>query len=213
MTIPLEIPFVIGETGGFTERLIQRHEPWLTSDFEILLDAIGWMFEPTASIAEEEGEDGQPGYVPPYGVLMDPVNCPAPDLPWLGQFVGVEVPVGATESEARAFVKAESGQERGTVASVEALLGKALGTGPKGEKLFVLLERTQSVAGDNAYWLTILVPSSHLTPGVYEELNRTVPAGIMYTVVEKSGTWFAGVKKWSAIGAGKKWSEMSEGNY
>ncbi len=179
------------------------------SDLETLTEALAAMFEPILELAEEIGEDGTTSYVPAWGVLYDPNLCPGKDLGYLGQFVGVEVPKGASEAEARAVVKAESGLERGTRQSLEALLAKALGSSP-----FNILERTKSVEGDDAYWVTILIPTGHVVqPATNEEIEKTIPAGIFWTIVEVSGSWFSGTKTWSAIVAGKKWSEMTEGNF
>ncbi len=196
-------------TTRFGKRLEERIEPWATEDLLRLADALGEMFQDILVLAEEEGEDGTAGYVPAWSTLLNVNTCPAADLPYLGQFVGVEVPKGATEAEARADVKAESGLERGTRQSLEALLKKALGTVP-----FFILERTKSVEGDDAYWVTIIIPTGHVAqPQTDEEIEKTLPGGIMFTILERAGTWFvvATGKKWSEVKAGLKWSEAKEG--
>jgi hypothetical protein len=188
---------------SFTARLLGKLQPWLTPDLERWLKALGAPFEQVAEITEEVGTYGEPGWVPGYGKLLNPVEAPAEYLPWLGQFVGVEVKKTATETEARAEVKAESGLARGTRGSLEVLLKKALGA-----TAFLILEREPT-----PYRLQILVPAGHLSNSVYEEINLTIPGGLLYEVLEVAGAWAAGGKKWSEIGAGKKWSEMTEGNY
>ena len=180
----------------------------MPTDLERYMNSISAMFEPVSSIAEETGSDGEAGYVPPYGTLFSPATCPKDGMRYLAQYVGVELPTGGSEAEWRAVLKAESGLQRGTRASLKALLEKALGAVP-----FLILERTQSVEGDNAYWITVVIPTGHLTEAVYPEINATVPGGIMYTSVERSGTWFSGTLKWSGIAAGKKWSQMLEGTF
>ena len=192
----------------FDARALQKLAPWLTADLERYLAACAKPYEAVEALAAEHGVKGHEHYVPPYGVLFNPETCPDDALAYLGQYVGVVVQRGATEAEARAAVKAESGQARGTRSSMEALLVKALGAVP-----FYILERTKSVEGDNAYWVTIIIPTGHVTEAIYPEINSTIPAGIWYTILERSDTWFvvAAGKKWSAVKAGLKWSEAHEG--
>jgi len=219
MPLPLKLPFELGAGSGnptFAERLIAKLEPWNTgpvvngkTDLERWCNAVGAMFQPALDLAEEEGSDGEAGYVPPYGRLFDPATCPKAGLPYLGMYVGVALPVGGSEEEWRALVKAESGLARGTLSSLEALLKIALGVVP-----FTVLERTNPVtAVSEAYALTIIVPTGHLAAAVYEQVNHTIPAGIVWGVIERAGTWFAGTKKWSEIEAGLRWSELKEGEY
>ena len=101
-----------------------------------------------------------------------------------------------------------SGLERGTRKSLTLLLKKALGAVP-----FFILERTELSGTENAYWVTIIIPSGHVTEAIYPEINLTMPAGVWYSILERSGTWFvvAAGKKWSAVKAGLKWSEAHEG--
>jgi hypothetical protein len=200
--------FVLGEGEGepFAERLIQKMDPWITGDFELYLKAASAPYEKLEAILEEVGEQGQPGWLPPYGKILNPTTCPAAFLPWLAQFVGASVPEGATEEEARAIVLAESGLARGTLGSLEALLRKALGTTP-----FEILERTNpETAANEAYALTIIVPTGHLTNAVYEEAALTIPAGIVWGVIEREGTWFSGGKRWEELPAGKSWGTIKE---
>lgn len=178
------------------------------TDLERYEAAVAAMFTPVAELAEETGSDGETSYVPPYGVLFNPVTVPTDAMKYLAQYVGVSLPEGGTEAEWRATLKAESGLARGTKASLEALLKKALGA-----KAFTILERTQTVEGDNAYWLTVVIPVGGIPASTYAEINGTLPAGIQYTILERSGVWFvvAAGKKWSAVKAGLKWSEAKEG--
>ena len=188
---------------SFATRLIAKLEPWMTADLERYLKAAAKPYEQVEEIAEEVGTYGTPGWVPGYGKLLNPTECPYKYLPWLGQFVGVEVPTIMTEGEARETVKAESGLERGTRGSLEALLKKALGTKP-----FLILEREPT-----PYHLVVVIPVGSIPEAAYREINLTIPAGIWYEIIERAGTWYAGTKKWSAITAGKTWAEMTEGNY
>ena len=201
--------------GAFATRLQAALKPWDngpvvagSTDLKRYLRAAAAMFEPVATFAEEAGSDGTAGYVPPYGTLFAAASCPKDAMQYLAQYVGVSLPAGGSEAEWRAILKAESGLARGTRGSLEALLRKALGATP-----FYVLERTQTVAGDNAYWLTVIIPAGHVTEAIYPEITATIPAGIMYTILEREGTWFvvAGGKAWSAVKAGLKWSEAKEG--
>jgi hypothetical protein len=110
----------------FAERAIERLEPWMTPDLERYLRAIGAMFAQVEALTEEVGSDGEPGYLPPYGRIFDPDLCPYDALGYLGQYVGATVPVGASETEARALVKAESGLNRGTRSSLESAIQRSI---------------------------------------------------------------------------------------
>lgn len=107
-------------------RLAAKLAPVLSPDLERLCDAIGAMCEPLAEVIEDTGLDGEDGYVPSYGKLLNPETCPGKYLPFLGNFVGVSIPVGTPEEEARAIIKAESGLERGTRASVESAIERSI---------------------------------------------------------------------------------------
>jgi Phage tail protein (Tail_P2_I) len=113
-------------TSIIGRRLEPKLAPWMSEDLARLLDSIGYMAQPLAEILQEEGLDGEAGFVPAYGKLFDPDLCPAKYLPYLGQFVGVSIPVGASESEARALVKAEAGLNRGTRSSIESAIQRAI---------------------------------------------------------------------------------------
>ena len=196
-------------------RLKENLAPWNTgtvtsgkTDLERYEAAVAKMFEPVAELAEETGSDGEAGYVPPYGTLFNPNTVPTDAMKYLAQYVGVELPEGGTEAEWRATLKAESGIKRGTKASLELLLVKALGVKP-----FFILERTQTVEGDNAYWVTVIIPTGGIPASTYTEINGTIPAGIWYTILERAGTIFVGTKKISEINPALKISELAEGNY
>lgn len=107
-------------------RLAEKLEPWISDDLARVCDSIGAMCEPLALVIEDEGFDGEHGYVPGYGKLFNPEECPGKYLPYLGMFVGVSIPVGTPEAEARALIKAESGLQRGTEASVKAAIERSI---------------------------------------------------------------------------------------
>src|ERR1039457_5518707 len=111
-------------TSPFGLRLAADLEVWVTDDLGRLCDSLGRMFDQVLSLVDEVGTDGEPNYLPPWGRLLDPDLCPYADLPYLAQFVGVEIPKVATEAEARAIVKEEQGFSRGTTASIEVAIYK-----------------------------------------------------------------------------------------
>lgn len=113
----------------FGARLEARLEPWMTEDLARLCDGFGQMFQKVLEVAEEEGSDGEAGYVPAWGKLLDPTRCPYKDLGYLGNYVGVEIPKIATEIEARQLIKEEAGLARGTLASLEAAIRRVLELG------------------------------------------------------------------------------------
>src|ERR1700733_4567258 len=88
--------FILGEGEGepFAERLISKMAPWSNADFELYLKAAAAPYEKLEAILEEVGEQGQPGWVPPYGKILNPLTCPYEYLPFLSQFVGASVPEG-----------------------------------------------------------------------------------------------------------------------
>lgn len=185
-------------------------EPWLDSEGDLarLLDSQGAMVEKLLEVAEEEGEDGTVGYIPPYGKLLDPNTCPVKDLPYLGQFVGVEVPSGASEAEARAAVKAEAGLERGTLASLRTAIKSVLGTAP-----FAIQERTSEGGAEAAYHFNVIVGTGKSSQALYNAINAVIPAGIWYSIVEGTGMWLQATKKWSEVTAGKTFNTIKEGEY
>jgi hypothetical protein len=114
-------------SGLFTERLEEALQPWMTPSLSIVCEAIGAMgYDALLELIEEEGSEGEPDWVAAWGKVFDPDLCPAAALPYLGCFVGVEIPKGTPEAEARALVKAKAGTERGTRASVVAAIEGAI---------------------------------------------------------------------------------------
>ncbi len=192
----------------FGPRLIARLEPWMNADLEILCESIGAMFDPLLSIAEEEGSDGEAGYIPAYGRLFEVKTANLNELRFLANFVGVTLPAGATEAEARMLVEAESGLERGTLKSLEAVLQRFIGS-----KTFTILERTNIAAEAKPYHFVVIVPTGKATNALREAIEAVKPGGVLFDLTELTGAWLEGTKKWETIVAGKKWSEMTEGNY
>jgi hypothetical protein len=99
-------------------QLVTAMGPWITLHLAWLLDAIGAMFQQVASLVYDVGTDGQAGYVPGYGTALDPTKAAGSELAYLGQFVGVQIPAGLTDTQARALITTEAGFVRGTPAAV-----------------------------------------------------------------------------------------------
>lgn len=113
-------------TTTIGKRLAEMWTPWLTEDLAFVAEAIGTMGEPLAEVIEETGYPDEAGWVPGYGKIFNPETCPVDFLPYLGNFVGVSIPVGTPEAEARVLIKAESGLERGTEASVKSAIERGI---------------------------------------------------------------------------------------
>jgi hypothetical protein len=103
---------------SFTDIYLERLEPWLSPDLAIHASAIGQMFEQIYGLVTDVGVDGDPGYMPGWGILFDVDTCPAQWLPYLGQFVGVPNLIGVDPVTARAQIKAQVSMHRGTPQSI-----------------------------------------------------------------------------------------------
>ena len=212
---PIGFQAIGTQTTTLTQRLIKRMGTWNTgekhggkTDLERYLEAVAKPMEAVAEIAEESGEQGKAGWVPSYGVIFNPATCPAKFLPFLGQFVGVEVPKTATEAEARELIKVESGLSRGTLASLQAAIKMVLGA-----SFFFVQERTSKAGSEAAYHVNILVGLGKASVALTEAIERTIPGGIMFSVLEVEGAWIEGAKKWSEVAAGKTWATIKPGEF
>ena len=132
-------------------------EPFrLTDHLKMWLNAAGGMFDPVYSIVAEQGSDGDPGYVPGYGALFDVTQCPTVDLPYLAQFVGVTLPIGASDPFSRSLISAEAGMARGTLASIRSAVQRSISTmwQPNTAYLAGVMVRYDAGAGDVYYLVT-----------------------------------------------------------
>jgi hypothetical protein len=118
----LELP----EADIVGTRLENKLQPWMSPDLPMLLQSMGAMAQPVMEVIEDEGFEGEANFIPGYGRIFDPKLCPGGFLAYLGQFVGVSIPIGTPEAEARQLVKNESGLERGTQASVESAIQRSI---------------------------------------------------------------------------------------
>lgn len=211
----------------FAEGLIARMEPWNTgpvvdgsTDLERYLRALAAPFEPILELAEEEGSDGEDGYVPAWGKLLDVELCPAKALGWLATLVGVTLPVGASETEARALIKAHAGFSRGTRASIESAIERNLAPGTT----FQVVERRNLADEESAYHFVVTIKGKGLIQtwfdlkgsweslsGSWENLsggegfvraaiNEVKPAGVFYSIILAEGTpWLDLEGSWESL--------------
>lgn len=105
-------------TTAFGAELLERLRPWATDDLAIYADAFGAMADEVYTLVTDQGVDGDPDYVPGYGILFDVDLCPAKWLGYLAQLVGVTIPAGTAEADARALIRAHAGMNRGTAESI-----------------------------------------------------------------------------------------------
>lgn len=197
-------------TTIFGARLEAGLEPWLDPDGDLarMCDAIGVMPQPILELAEEQGEDGTAGYVPAWGKLLEVENCPAADLPYLAQFVGVTLPKEASTAEKRALIKEQPASRRGTRASIEAAIKSVIGSA-----LFTIQERTEASGIEGAYHFNVIVGVGKSSAALIQAITEIKPAGVFFSVIEVSGAWInvAPGKKWSEATPGEKFSEAKEG--
>ena len=95
----------------FQDELVGRLEPIVAQgDWEILLRGIGAMFGEIELLARDD-EDGNPG----WSILLDVDRVPTQGLPYLAQIVGLLLPTGSSDADARAAIRWRNPWRRGTV--------------------------------------------------------------------------------------------------
>lgn len=100
---------------------------------------------------------------PGWSQLLDVSRCPTYALPWLGQFLGVRLPVGQfTDAQMRAQIINPAGWQRGSLGSIEAAAMPYMQSG----SVVTVLERDP-----DPYTITVQVPSAGLQGLDYQELD------------------------------------------
>lgn len=248
----------VSTTGAL---FIDAMAPWITEHLAWFLDACGSMFDQVTTVAYDQGVDGNPDYIPGYGVLLDPMLCPTGDLPYLGQFVGVTVPNGATPTAALSAVTAESGLNRGTLSSIQAAVIANISTAwaastaytagqivSYGNPLayylvttgftsgstfsttdlsllsstqllaeFSITERENTAGAADAYWITIRVNPSQLTPAsnttaILAAIDAVKPGGVLINLIAtNSPEWSAATLEWHSVASTVTWNSVSTG--
>ena len=204
----LKVPFIVGtkehsHKHPFAERFIEHMAPWNASSslessltaLEIYCLAISTPFETILELAEETGNQGETGWVPSWGKLMNVETCPYPYLPWLAMFTGTILPTKVSEAEARNQLHYGCNLNRGTLSHLNYGLKEVLGAG----EFFEVQERTATNGTEAAYHFNVLVKKGKATNALYEKINEDVPAGLMYSVIEVENAWISGEKTWEEV--------------
>ena len=163
------------------ERLYEAMGPFQDGD-----EANGWpllhlcdaITQPAAEIEGYAADtDTQVGWQP----MLDPALCPTRALPFLAQWVGAVVPVGADEATARAIVTHSPGWARGTPASVIAAARLWL----TGGQHVTLNERY----GGDAYAVEVVVYTAEVIDltSLTAAVKAALPAGFALTVTVLTG--------------------------
>jgi hypothetical protein len=134
-----------------------------------------------------------------WTVALDPARAPAEALPWLGQFVGVEITPVMTEADTRAAIANPAGLRRGTPAAMAEAVMRTL----TGSKTVSIDERV----GGDAYQLAVTTlpaetPDATITA---RAILSQKPIGLVIDVDVLAGqTWadlVAGSTDWSDVEA------------
>lgn len=162
------------------EQMRDELAPIITPDLDTYLQAIAAMFA-EIELYGLDTDDGDG-----WSILFDVDRCPAKALPFLGQAIGVTVPVGMAEADARAVIRDRPQWRRGTPARmVEAAQATLTGT-----KSAQLLERSAAACpSDPAYGVTLVTITSE-TDDPTATVNAVLavkPAGIVLLHVVSSG--------------------------
>lgn len=133
--------------------------------------ALAKLFDQVADVSRDDEDTGAPGWT----VIFDPDEAPVEWLPWMAQFIGVNLPDWLPEADKRARIKAADGFRRGTVGAMVAAARAFL----TGTRTVFLFERH----GGSAYRLAVSTLASE-TPDparVEQALVEQKPAGIVLT--------------------------------
>lgn len=171
----------------FAERLYEMLAPLARADPDnawsllLYINAVGVMFQLIEDLVRDTPEG------PGWSILLDLDRCPVEALPWLGQFVGVRIPPGMNEADARLRIAHTDGFKRGTR---NALIGAASST-LTGAKTVIFRERDHAPADtpNYAYYLSVYTYVTQ-TPNAAATLAALLaqkPAGIVLTYAAITG--------------------------
>jgi hypothetical protein len=183
--------------------------PWLPGDpywLPAYLDAIGALFQQTAFIATDIGIDGNPDYQTGYGSIFtvnprfdgDTAICPTEQLPYLGQFVGVQVPTDADDATARSLIASEQGFQRGSASAIDAAATRFL----SGTQSLIHLTRETPTGMVSPFMFTLIVNPSQVIDeaGLIAAVNAVKPGWVQWALVITSGdTWAARTGSWNGF--------------
>jgi hypothetical protein len=165
-----------------------------------LIDAIGSQYAVTEAYTRDNSTHIG------WSQLLDVNVCPAFALPWLAQFAGVVIPVGATESQMRALIVGKANSKRGTPASLISVLQQFL----TGTQLISLYERDP-----DPYSFIIVAQSSQISGGAggataaaaLAALIAAKPAGLIMSFIVQSGLTWGEMVDYPATTAGR-WTDQ-----
>ena len=194
----------------FTGGVLASLAPWAPSGsaFAIYSEALAGLFEQVYGIVVPQGSPDAPAdYTAGWSTLLDPTACPDWALPYVGQFIGVQVPAGTAASAARAQIIAEQNFQVGTANAIIATAKLWL----TGKQHVALLERT-AADGSTAdpYHLCVIVrPEEVIDAGqLFRAVDAVRPVGVQWTLNQVDGTiWSESTHTWSAETA--TWSQGS----
>lgn len=186
--------------GTFAEILYARLEPLAYDDSDAnqwaLLQYCETLGRQYDTLHEVLGAD------PAWSTLFDPDTCPEDFLPYLGQYVGVRIPVGTSEATARELVANPAGFQRGTPASLIAAVQRTL----TGSKIVGLTERS---GGAYSFIIHTLPAETPDTAATNAAILSQKPAGLQYSLVVSEGdTWAEVSSTWDGAGT-VTWGDAS----
>jgi hypothetical protein len=155
----------------FAEVASERMEPFSSVDLEVLIGAIGAMFEPVQEIVFDGDEAG---WSVPVTVAL------ATELEWLGQFVGVRREPQLTDAQFRTAITSVAGFSRGTPAALRAAAARTL----TGDKRVEFYERDGDPYEATALTYVGETPSPSATEAA---IRSQKPAGIILNYITVDG--------------------------
>lgn len=120
---------------------------------------------------------------PSWSTLFDPATCPVENLPYLAQFVGVELTESMTETEKREAITEPVGFARGTPAAIRIAITRTL----TGTKRIVIKEREPSAYGVYIRTFSAETPSAAATEAA---IRAVKPAGLVLDYAASTGSTF-----------------------
>lgn len=195
--MPVVIPAGSPLPTTFGSMLLDDLGPFRNADHDSYLLALSQMFESITQLVMDQGNDGDPDYIPGWGTIFDVDRCATAFLPYLAQFVGVQIPAGTDDATARQIIRSESNQHRGTGTAIISAAQRNL----RGTQSVTLLERTAADGTDDPWFFVLtVIPSEIISlPQLTADVNGVKPAGVQWHLGETDGyTWASAIHVWSA---------------
>lgn len=161
------------------------------NDWALLKFVAAWVETLLDPVYQFEAEDEEGNT--PWSLLLDPDNCPASALPYLAQYVGVEVVPEQTEEQLRKEIKEPTGWARGRINAVKVAAGRGL----TGTQLVIVKPRTPEVGMHYVRTLLSETPDPARTETTiraaipaWEQLDYEAFVGMTWAdVIAKYATW------------------------